>query len=139
MQCPECGHNVANGRTQCIYCGAALGDIAFGEDLDSFERGQRTRFSHQAGKDGAVYEVIEERREHNGTDDVPEDWQKKIAEAIQRGGGDISSDFSFEEQELLSVLSHGKTPRRKRLHPLILGLIFFASAGVVGIVLWLLR
>jgi hypothetical protein len=139
MQCPDCGHNVANGRTQCIYCGAALGENTFAEDLNSYKKGQKTRVTRQGGKDGTVYEVIEEYKEYNSIDDVPEDWQKKIAEAIQRGGGDISSDSSFQEQEIFSVFSHARTPRKKRLHPFILALIFFASAGVVGLVLWLLR
>lgn len=138
MQCPECGHNVANGRAECIYCGTALGEIVFADDLDSLKKGQVTRSSRQAGKDGTIYEVIEEHKEYNGLYDVPGDWRKKIVEAIQRRGGDIGPDFSIQEQDIFSVFSHPKTPRRRRLHPLILALIFFASAGVVGIVLWLL-
>jgi hypothetical protein len=139
MQCPECGHNVANGRTHCIYCGAALGEIPFVDDPDSSKKGQVTRFSRQTGRDGTVYEVVEERKEYNSVDDVPGDWQKKLAEAIQRDGGDISSDFSIQEQDIFSVLSQAKTPRRGRLHPLILTLICFASACVVGMILYLLR
>ena len=138
MQCPECGHNVANGRAECIYCGAVLGEIAFTDDLDSLKKGQMTGFSRQAGKDGTIYEVIEEHKEYNSLDDVPGDWRKKIEEAIQGGRGNIASDSGIQEQEIFSVFSHAKTPHRKRLHPLILALIFFASASVVGIVLWLL-
>jgi hypothetical protein len=138
MRCPECGHNGPNGRSECIYCGAALGESPFAEYPDSLKKGHVTRFFRQAGKDGTVYEVIEEHKEYNSPYDVPVDRRKKREEAIQRGDGDIAPDYSIQEQEIFSVLSHQKTPRRKRLHPLILVLIFFASAGIVGIVLWLL-
>jgi hypothetical protein len=93
------------------------------------------KFSRQVGKDGSLYEVTEERKEYNSIDDVPGDWQKKIVEAVRQGGGDVTPDPSID---IFSIFSHTKTPRRERLHPLILALIFFASAGVVGIVLWLL-
>ena len=131
MQCPKCGHNVANGGTACIYCGAALGTSTFVEDPDSFRKGKKTRFSREGDQDGTLYEVIEEIREG----DVPEDWQRKIEELIQGGGGDVAPDSVID---VFSVLSHVKTPRKRRLHPLILALIFLVSAGVVGIVLWLL-
>lgn len=139
MQCPECGHKVANGRrTECVYCGAALGGGTFTENLDSLKKGQLMRFSSRFGEDGTICEVIEERKEYGSLDDVPGDWREKIEKAIRRGGENISPDSSVQEQEIFSVFSHAETPRRKRLHPFILALIFFASAGVVGIVLWLL-
>jgi hypothetical protein len=119
-----------------MYCGAAFKDTASEESLDLFKKEQKTTFSRQVGKDETVCEVIQERKYN--TDDVSEDWQKKIAEAIQRSGADISTDFSFQGQDIFSLLSHVKTPRRARLHPLILALIFFASAALVGMVLWLL-
>ena len=34
MQCPGCGHDVANGRTECMHCGAAFKDTASEEILD---------------------------------------------------------------------------------------------------------
>ena len=137
MQCPKCGHNVANGRPECIYCGAVLGEIAFADNLDSLKKGQVTRFSRQTGKEGTTCEVIEEHKEYDNIDDVSDDWREKIVEAIQRRGEDIAPDSSIQEQDIFSVFSH-PTPRRRRLHPLILALIFFASAGVIGIILWLL-
>ena len=137
MRCPECGHNVAEGRAGCVYCGAALGEIAFADDRDSLKKGQVTRFSRQVGKEGTTCEVIEEHKEYNNINVVSDDWREKIIEAIQQQGEDIAAGSSIQEQDIFSILSHS-TPRRKRLHPLILALIFFSSAGIVGIVLWLL-
>jgi len=135
MQCPECGHNVADGRAECIYCGAALGEIAFADDLDSLKKGQITRFSREAGKEGTTCEVIEEHKEYNNIniDDVSGDWRKKIVEAIQRREGDIAPDSSIQEQDIFSFFSHPKTPRRKRLHPLILALFFLRPLVLSGL------
>jgi hypothetical protein len=139
MQCPECGHNVANGRAECLYCGAVLGDAASGDYLAIFENGQETRFCYQVGTEGTVHEVTQVNEQCNSTNDVPEDWEKKIVDAIERNGGGISPDISFEEKDIFSILSHSRTPRRERMHPLILALIFFVSAALVGTVLWLFR
>ena len=28
VQCPECGHRVPDGKTQCLYCGVAVKDVS---------------------------------------------------------------------------------------------------------------
>ena len=138
MLCPECGHNVANGRAECIYCGAAVGEIAFADDLDLLKKGQMTSFSRQAGEERTTWEVILEHKGCDDIDDASGDWRKEIVEPIQQRGGAVGPGSGIQEPDIFSVFSHPKTPRRRRLHPLFLALIFFASAGVVGVVLWLL-
>lgn len=137
MQCPKCGHKVTSGQAQCIYCGAALGDMASADSLDMLRK-RGGVFRDEGKRNGLSYDVAEEHKVYDSLEDLPGDLRKKIEEAIKQGGGRVAPDFFTQEHDIFSVLSHQKTPRRARMHPLILALIFFASAAVVGIVLWLI-
>lgn len=137
MQCPKCGHKVTSGQAQCIYCGAALGDVASADSLDMLRK-RGGVFRDEGKGNGLSYHVSEEHKVYDSLEDLPGDLRKKIEEAIKQGRGSVAPDFFTQEQNIFSVLSHQKTPRRARMHPLILALIFFASAAVVGIVLWLI-
>jgi hypothetical protein len=126
-----------SGQEQCIYCGAALGDVTSADSLDMLRKSGGV-FREESKRNGISYHTAEEHKVYDSLEDLPGDLRKKIEEAIKKGEGGVAPEFFTQEQDIFSVLSHPKTPRRARMHPLILALIFFASAAVVGIVLWLI-
>jgi hypothetical protein len=95
-------------------------------------------FRDEGKTNGVSYRITEEHKVYNSLEDLPGDLRKKIDEAIKKGRVNIAPEFFTQEQDVFLILSHAKTPRRARMHPLILALIFFASAAVVGIILWLI-
>ena len=137
MQCPKCGHKLASAQIQCIYCGAALGKVASVDSPDTLRK-RGGVFRDEGKGNGLSYHVSEEHKVYDSLEDLPGDLRKKIEEVIKQGRGSVAPDFFTQEQNIFSVLSHQKTPRRARMHPLILALIFFASAAIVAIVLWLI-
>ena len=124
MQCPKCGHNVPDEKSKCIYCGAVLGDVDSLDPEDMSKKNGKTLFSDygadRLGKQAE--ETIEQGGE--GT------FEAKTEPNAVGGPGRPEQDALFE-----ALLP--KTRPRKRVNPLILILIFMATTGIVGFLMWL--
>ena len=124
MECPKCGHNVPDEESQCMYCGAVLTDVDSLDPKDISKKNGETLFSDygpdRLGKQAEA--TIEQGGEGA--------FEGKTEPNAMRGPG------TPEQEELLEALLP-KTQPRRRVNPLILILIFMATMGIMGFLMWL--
>jgi hypothetical protein len=129
-----------------MYCGAPIEDeTSHGNEGTT---GAKT-ISEQTGKPGVTLEISQEERVFSRLGDLPLPLQAKVAEMMKHGEESAVDEKVYETEGFSGFESSleapkeedlpftaQKTRRSRRLHPLVLFLLFLVSAGVVAFVLW---
>lgn len=117
MDCPGCGRRLPEGKGRCIYCGA----LAPGAMVASGEVGGGPGEDRVHEEAGNVSRVRGELKGGSGIQDL-------LHEAPDQDRDD----------RMLLPFAMQKSRRPKPMNRVVLLLIFFASAAVMGALVWLM-
>ena len=84
MQCPKCGHNIADNRERCMYCGVFVTDQITLDAKDSSKTVKDNVFVEKDGKGSITVNV--DQKVYEKLEDNPESLRHKVEEAIREGG-----------------------------------------------------
>lgn len=147
MRCTACGHSVSETNGRCIYCGALLGPGVSTDPGKSPDARGMTGISKKTMPPNGPYEdgVYVKVR------DLPSDLRDRITQTLKEKGKGLGVDKGLTTrtgpgaEQVTEVSGQGmvfeipfqKSGRMRRLHPLVLFLIFMGSVGFVGFIMWL--
>lgn len=115
MKCPKCDHEFPQEEGKCVYCGFKAG---IPPSTDAANTRDGTKMVSSSSDRGGAYESLEGPKPDNRFNEIPEDLRMTIAQLLQ--------------------FSPRGTRRKRGKSPVVLTLIFLASAGVTGFILWLI-
>jgi hypothetical protein len=164
MQCSKCGHEVPLGKSECMYCGAALEEVSLASANEASETKGKSLYSEKVGRHAVT--ITSEEKVYESLEDVPVHLRKKVEEEMKQGGEkvfaqdqrythttpefetdthpDAKTDMDFtppsgtSEEEVSWQFSLAKSKRRTPMSRVMLLLIFFASAAFIGFIVLLL-
>ena len=152
MRCAACGHNVSESDRRCLYCGAPFGhgdSTGPGETPGARGRGDD---SPKTGKQDTTHGVSEPDGVYVNLRDLPPDLRDRITDILKEKGKGAGVDTASARETGAGAEQDPELPghdmtlpfprheggRKRRLHPLILFLIFLGSVGFVGFIMWLM-